>query len=76
MLPHSTSIWCLAFHFLLTVPRLVCIIPFLNDRLSLAKKRVCPRAIHCASYTQLTGFVVRGPRASQPCAISKDVESS
>ena len=26
--------------------------------------------------TQLTGFVARGPRASQPCAISKDVESS
>ena len=27
-------------------------------------------------YTQLTGFVARGPRALQPCAISKDVESS
>ena len=25
--------------------------------------------------TQLTEFVARGPRASQPCAISKDVES-
>ena len=26
--------------------------------------------------TQLTGFVARGPRASQRCTISKDVESS
>ena len=26
-------------------------------------------------YTQLTGFVARGPRASQPCAISKNIES-
>ena len=28
------------------------------------------------SNTQLTGFVARGPRASQRCTISKDVESS
>ena len=28
-----------------------------------------------SSNTQLTRFVVRGPRASQPCTISKDVES-